>query len=127
LIVQIRKLVQNSPKVSGNGAKGKQLAERADADKHTLYMFLDGQALFTGLFHMYATTYKELRGILQRSSEESREEDAAQAEQKINVERETKSVKTSTVRGNRRDHLQLAKTHGRWQLMTSFRRSGIYL
>jgi hypothetical protein len=64
-------IVQIGPKVHGNGTKWKELADRAEADKHTLYKFLDGQALFTGLFHMYTTTYKELRDSLQPSSKES--------------------------------------------------------
>jgi hypothetical protein len=56
-VAQIRQLVQNSSKRNKNVAKWKQLAE---ADKHTLCKFLDRQALATGLFHMYVTTYKEL-------------------------------------------------------------------
>jgi hypothetical protein len=53
------RLGQNSPIVIGNGAKWKQLADRAEADRHTLYKFIDGQVLFTGLFHMYAAIGKE--------------------------------------------------------------------
>jgi hypothetical protein len=60
-IVQIEQLVQNSPKVNGNGTKWKQLAGIPQADRHTLCKFLDGQALFTSLFHIYAATYKEMR------------------------------------------------------------------
>jgi hypothetical protein len=33
--------------------------QTADTDRHMLCKFLDGQVLFTGLFHMYAATYKE--------------------------------------------------------------------
>jgi hypothetical protein len=40
-IVQIGQPVQNSPKVTGNGAKWKQLTDRAEADRHTLCKFLD--------------------------------------------------------------------------------------
>jgi hypothetical protein len=70
-IVQIGQLVQNSPKVNGNGARWKQLVDRAEADRHTLCQFLDPQALFTGLFHTYAPTYKEMGDSLQPSSMES--------------------------------------------------------
>jgi hypothetical protein len=80
-IVQIRQLVQNSPKVNGNGAKLKQLADRAEAVRHTVCKFLDGQALFTGLFHMCTATYKETRVNLQPSSKESRQDYVSQAEQ----------------------------------------------
>jgi hypothetical protein len=54
-----------------NSAKWKQLADRAEADRHTPCKFVDGQALLTGLFHMYAATYKEMRDSLQPSSKES--------------------------------------------------------
>jgi hypothetical protein len=80
-IVQIGQPVQNSPKVNGNGAKWKQLANRAEADRHTLCKFLDGQGLFTGICHIYAATYKEMRDGLQPSSIESGQEDVLQAEQ----------------------------------------------
>jgi hypothetical protein len=63
-ILQIGQLVQNSPQVNGNGTKWKQLADRAEADRHTLCKFLDGQALFTGLFHMYAATCKGMKDSL---------------------------------------------------------------
>jgi hypothetical protein len=75
-IVQIGQLVQNSPKVNGNGAKWKQLADRGETCK-----FLDGQALFTGLFDMYEATYKEMRNSLQPSSIEQGQEDVSQTEQ----------------------------------------------
>jgi hypothetical protein len=80
-IVQIGQLVQNSPQVNGNGTKWKQLADRAEADRHTLCKFLDGQALFTGLFHIYAATCKETRDSLHPSSIQSGQVDASQAEQ----------------------------------------------
>jgi hypothetical protein len=73
--VEIGHLVQNSSKVNGNGAKWKQLADRAVTDRRTLCKFLDGQALFTGLFHIYAATYKEMRDRLHPSSMESGQED----------------------------------------------------
>jgi hypothetical protein len=80
-LVQIRQRVQNSPKVNGNDTKWKQLAERAEADKHSLCKFLDGQALFTGLFRMYAATYREMRDSLQPRSKESGQKYASRAEQ----------------------------------------------
>jgi hypothetical protein len=52
-VLQIGQLVENTTKVTGNGAKWKQLADSAEADRHTLCNFLDEQKLFTGLFHMY--------------------------------------------------------------------------
>jgi hypothetical protein len=67
--------------VNGNDARWKQPADRAEADMRTLCKFLDGQALFTGLFHMYAATDKEMRGSLQPSSTESGQKDVSQAEQ----------------------------------------------
>jgi hypothetical protein len=59
----------SSTKVKGNGAKWKQLAYRAEADRHTLN-FPDGQALFTGLFDMYGG-YKEMNEGLQTRGKES--------------------------------------------------------
>jgi hypothetical protein len=67
--------------VNRNGAKWKQLTNRAETDRHILCKFLDGQALFTGLFDMYATTYREMRGSLQPSSMEQGQEDVSQTEQ----------------------------------------------
>jgi hypothetical protein len=43
--------------------------------------FLGGQALFSGLSHMYAATYKETRDSLQPSIMESEQENASQTEQ----------------------------------------------
>jgi hypothetical protein len=40
-IVQIGHLVQNLPKVNENGAKWKQLANRAEAGRRTICKFLD--------------------------------------------------------------------------------------
>jgi hypothetical protein len=76
-IVKIGHLVQNSPKVNGNGAKWKQLADIAEADRHTLCKFLDAQALFTGLVHMYAATCKEMRDNLQPSNKVSGQKDVS--------------------------------------------------
>jgi hypothetical protein len=42
---------------------------------------VDGQALYTGLFRLYAAIYKEIWGSLQSSSKESGQQDASQAEQ----------------------------------------------
>jgi hypothetical protein len=65
--------------MNGNGAKWKQLAERAEAVGHTHCNFLDGQAVFTGLFHMCAATYKEMRDSLRPNSKEpGQEEDTSQ-------------------------------------------------
>jgi hypothetical protein len=61
---------------------------------HTLCKFLDGKALFTGLFHVYAVIYKEMRDSLQPSIRESEEEDASQVEQ-TNAERGTETLKMS--------------------------------
>jgi hypothetical protein len=47
-IVQMGQIFQNYPKVNGNGAKWKQLADKAEADRHTHCKFLDGQAIFIG-------------------------------------------------------------------------------
>jgi hypothetical protein len=55
--------------------------DRAAADRHILCKFMDGQMLFTSIFHMYAATYKEMRDSLQPSSMESGREDVSQAEQ----------------------------------------------
>lgn len=57
-IVQIGQLVQNSPKVNGNGAKHKQPVDRAEPDRWTFCKFLDGQVLF----HMYTAAYAETEG-----------------------------------------------------------------
>jgi hypothetical protein len=80
-IVQIGQLVQNSPEVNGYGAKFEQQAGKADADRHTLCKFLDGQAPFTSQFHKNAATEKEKRDILQPSSEELGQENPSEAEQ----------------------------------------------
>jgi hypothetical protein len=69
-IVQIRQRAENLPKANGNGTMWKQLADRAEADRHNLCKFLDGQALLVVLFHMYAATYKDTRDSLQLSSKE---------------------------------------------------------
>jgi hypothetical protein len=61
--------------VNGNGATWKQPTDRAEANIHTLWRFLDPQASFTGLFEMYAATYKEMRDCLKPSSKESGQED----------------------------------------------------
>jgi hypothetical protein len=45
--------------VNGIGAKCKQLADRAEVDRHIRCKFLDWKALFTGIFHMNAATYKK--------------------------------------------------------------------
>jgi hypothetical protein len=69
-MVQTGQHVQISPKVNGNGAKWKQMADRAEADMHTLCKFIHGRALFTGLFNIYAATCKEMMDSLQPSSME---------------------------------------------------------
>jgi hypothetical protein len=46
-----------------------------------LEIFLDGQELFAGLFHMYAAAYKDLRDRLQPSNKESGEEVVLQEKQ----------------------------------------------
>jgi hypothetical protein len=79
-VVKVWQLVQNSTKVNGSCAKWKQLEDRAEADRHNVGKFLDAEALFTGLFHMYAATYKEMGDSLQPSSKELGQEDAWQAE-----------------------------------------------
>jgi hypothetical protein len=53
---------------------------KAEDDRYTLHHFLDGQALFGGLFHMNAATYKQMADSLQPSSMESGQEDASQVE-----------------------------------------------
>jgi hypothetical protein len=47
---------------------------------HPLRKFLDGQALFTTIFHMYEALCKEMRESLQLSSKESGQENISQAE-----------------------------------------------
>jgi hypothetical protein len=81
-IVRTGQLVQNSPKVNGNGPKWKQLADKAEADRQNLCKFLDGQALFTGVFLTYVATYMQMRGSIQPSSKKSGHEDASQAQKK---------------------------------------------
>jgi hypothetical protein len=63
------------------GGNFKLLADRAEADRHIPCKFLDGQALFIGLFHAYAETYKGMRDSLQPSSMEWEEDDVSQAGQ----------------------------------------------
>jgi hypothetical protein len=114
-VVQIGQLVQNSPKMNGNGAKWKKQTE---ADRRTFCKFLDSQALCTGLYHMYVATYKEMRDRFQPSNMESGQENVSQAD-KINAERETKTLEMSAAPINRRSYLQLTKTHGRRRRITS--------
>jgi hypothetical protein len=54
-------------------------------------MFLDGQALFPGLFHMYAATYKEMRDSLQPSNMESGQQIVSQVQQNKGRKRERNS------------------------------------
>jgi hypothetical protein len=124
-VVQIGHFVQNSPIVNANGATWKQLADRAEADRQALCKFLDGQALLTGLFHMYAATLKKMKGSPHPSSIESGQEDVLQ-EEKTNAERETNSEDECCTK-NRRGHLQLIKIHGWWQRTFSLRHTGTYL
>jgi hypothetical protein len=60
-LVQIGQLVQNLPEANGNGAKWKQLADRAEAGRHAFSKFLNRQVLYTSLFHMYAGACREMR------------------------------------------------------------------
>jgi hypothetical protein len=80
-IVQIGQLVQNLPKVNGNSTKWKQLVNRAEANRHTFCKFPDIQVLFIGLFHMYAATYKKIKGSFQQSSKELGQENDSQPEE----------------------------------------------
>jgi hypothetical protein len=54
----VRQIFQNYPKVNGNGAKWKQLVDRAEADRHTLCKFLDGQVISANLIRMQQLTGK---------------------------------------------------------------------
>jgi hypothetical protein len=67
--------------MNGNGAKIKHLADRSEADTRNICKILDGQALFTGFFHMSAATHKDTKDSLQPSSMEWGQEDVSQAEQ----------------------------------------------
>jgi hypothetical protein len=53
----------------------------AKPNKHNLWKISDGEALFTSLFHTYASTYVEVWDSLQLGSKESRQEVALQAKQ----------------------------------------------
>jgi hypothetical protein len=86
---------------------------------------LDGQALFTGLFHMYAATYKDMRDILQPSSKESGEKDSSQAERNKRWKGD-RNFEDECCTKKRRGHLRLTKTRGRWPQITCLRHLRIY-
>jgi hypothetical protein len=117
-IVQIGQLIQNSPKVNGNGAKRKQ-----QADRHNLCKFLDGQALFSSLFHMYAEIYKEMRDSLQPSSTESGQDDVSQAEQ--NKRRKGDKLKMNAAPKSEVATSNLPKPTADSKGITSLRHSGL--
>jgi hypothetical protein len=96
-IVQIGQLVQNLPKVNGNGAKWKQLVDRAEADRHTFCKFLNGQMLYTSLFHTYAGAYREMRDSLGLG-----QEDASQAEQNKHQKKDRNSEAECCTRKQKR-------------------------
>jgi hypothetical protein len=97
-VVQIWQLVQNSPEVNGNGAQSKRLA-----DRHTLYKFLDGQAVFT---------CSNVQGNEGQPSVGTAGCFTSGMKQTL---KETETLKLSAASRNRRGHLRLTKTHGRWQ------------
>jgi hypothetical protein len=80
-IVQIGQLVQKSPKMNGNGAKWKELANRAEAVSNAPCKHMGGKALFAGLLHLYAAVCKEMWGSLQLNSMESGQDGTRQPEQ----------------------------------------------
>jgi hypothetical protein len=47
-VVQMGQLVQKSPKMNGNGAKWKELADRAETERNALCKYMGGQVLFAG-------------------------------------------------------------------------------
>jgi hypothetical protein len=93
-VVQIGQLVQNSHKMNGNGAKWKQLVDRAEADRQTQCKFLDRQVLFTGYFTCMQQHTKEMRDSFQSSSKELGQGDVFK-QNKTNTERETETLKMS--------------------------------
>jgi hypothetical protein len=93
-----------------------ETADRAEADMHTSCKFLDEQALFTGLFHMYAATNKELRDSHQHSSKEiAKGRKVVRKQNKTNVERDTETLTMIAAARKRRGHLRPTQTHGRWK------------
>jgi hypothetical protein len=94
-IVQRGQLVQNSPKVNGNEAQWKQPADRAEYDRYTLCQSLDSQALFTGLVHMYAVTYKEMRDGLKAWNRDKKQNKANAERKKEALQEETEEITSS--------------------------------
>jgi hypothetical protein len=108
-VVQISKLVQNTTKVTGTGAKWKQLTYRAEADRHTLCKFLDGEALFSCLVHMYTTTHKETRTAFNRAAWNP-DRKVFRKQNTTNAARETKTLERRAEARNGRGHLKLTIT-----------------
>jgi hypothetical protein len=106
-LVTIGQLIQDSPRVNGDGAAWKQAISKAEDERSVLVRHLEGKALFTALLHVYATTHKELRDSRQpeRTEEEPTEEFREQRRRKRNPsdEQQTAPKKAAGARGNVRD------------------------
>jgi hypothetical protein len=125
-VLQIGQLVQNSAKVNGIDAKWKQLrTEQRQTDTPSASLWVDRRYLpaqFTCLqkhTRKWGTNFN--RAAWNQCSNMFRKQ------KKNNAERETEILKISAPPRNRRGHVQLTETCGRWQQITSFRRSGIYV
>jgi hypothetical protein len=56
-LIIIGQLIHISPCVNGNGAQWKAIITRAEAERAVLCKHLEGQALFTGMLHLYAAIH----------------------------------------------------------------------
>jgi hypothetical protein len=102
--------------MNDNGAKWKQLANMAEAEKNILLKHLNGQALFTGMRRLYAALHMEMKGSLQLSGKKVGQHHIRHKEY---VERWIAALEMRAAPGRRGDHLRFTKNHGRWQQVTS--------
>lgn len=87
-LVTILQLVQTAPRVNGNGAAWKQLADTAEVERAILCKHMDGKALFIAIVRLYAATHREMK----RSLQNTQEEDPAQNNEEFREQRRRKRI-----------------------------------
>jgi hypothetical protein len=89
--------------MNGNGAKWKELADRAETKRNTLCKYVGGQVLFAGLLHLYAAVFMEM---WDRKTHHNLN--------KLNAKRETEILMMRATPSRQRGHPQFTKSHGQW-------------
>jgi hypothetical protein len=107
-LVTIGRLIRTSPRVNGNGAVWKELAEKAEVERPVLCKHLDGKALYTAILRLSALTNREMRESWQDSEEEPAQRNEEFRQQKRrnwtpSDEKEQKMTKTTTAAPGSRD------------------------